>query len=274
MKRKKTETVAALEYMRTMPTSRWAWEFLRRNPDYENEYSCHANGALKQRREGNLDIYNLQRPEPEAEKWGLIFFADPDNNSQTAPVFWTMEANPRVIGVETVPRQKGDPKSLLNTIFDLRLFGATRIHLTDGYGKEHLLLLRGNRVVQMHCEGHTLLNGDVELRFILEGFGSLDAKIDTIRRLAQLYDKNSGANPTLRDGWSSKTASLRDALIALDVYQTGGNHVDTAVAIYGQQAVDDQYYNSDSSLKNKMYRARRRGIELMEGGYKALMQNT
>ena len=66
-------------------------------------------------------------------------------------------------------------------------------------GKEHFLLIRGERVVQLKCSGISMLNRDVEMRFILEGFGDLDAKLDTIRRLAKLYDDTTG-NASARQG--------------------------------------------------------------------------
>lgn len=255
-----------------MPKSRWAWEFLRRNPDYEVDFERHMLGALtRDTSNKSVEILRLERAEPGAEKWGLLFFASPNHTARTAPAFWTQNANPNVISVDLVPRQSGDPAGLVNSIFDLRLHGIRRILLTDSAQNEHLLIRRGGRVVQMRCTGHTLLQGDVELRFILEGFGDLDAKVSTIKRLAKLYNHHSGSHAH-GESWSTASAHLRDALIALDVYQAGEDHIDAAQAIHGETMVDTDFSKSDPALKNRMYRARKRGIELMQGGYLSLMK--
>ena len=116
-----------------------------------------------------------------------------------------------------------------------------------------------------------MLDGDVKLTFILEGFGSLDAKMKTIKRLAKLYNHVTESSANSMD-WSPRTASLRDALIALDIYQAGQNHYDAAKAILGKNVLDNGYASFEGALKNRMYRARKRGIELMQGGYQELMK--
>lgn len=259
--------------MRTLPKTRWAWEFLRRNPDYENDYGRHMEGALTRKRaEDGLEFLKLKRAEPDAEKWGLLFFASPNQTALTAPVFWCETVSPQVISVEAQPLNGDESQGMFDRLFDLALLGAKRIHLTDAAGHEHVLIQRGHRVVQMRCRGHTLLDGDVKLKFVLEGFGHIDAKFATIKRLAKLYDAHTG-NAALSTDWSASTGSLRDALIALDCYQAGQGYRETAIAIFGQQAADERFGDPDKSMKNRMVRARKKGLELMNGGYLDLMKN-
>ena len=259
--------------MRTLPKTRWAWEFLRRNPDYENDYGRHMEGALSRKTgEDGLEFLKLKRAEPDAEKWGLLFFASPNQTALTAPVFWCESVSPQVITVETQPLNGGESKGMFDRLFDLALFGSKRIHLTDADGHEHVLIQRGHRVVQMRCRGHTLLDGDVKLKFVLEGFGHIDAKFATIERLAKLYDAHTG-NAALSADWSASTASLRDALIALDCFQAGQGYRETAIAIYGKEAAKERFSDPDKSMKNRMVRARKKGLELMNGGYLDLMKS-
>jgi len=127
---------------------------LRRIPEYKAEYDRHKEGALTRRYDdSDLEILHLSRNEPEAEKWGLAFFANPDRAALSAPVFWTEHVSPHVVSVDVSLREPGDPISLINRLVDLRLFGCKRIHLTDADGNEHLLLQRGRRVVQLRCYG-------------------------------------------------------------------------------------------------------------------------
>ena len=272
MRNRETLTISSLSYLRTLPKTRWAWEFLRRNPAYESDYARHMEGALSRiSRHDGLELLKLKRPEPEAEKWGLLFFASPNQTALTGPVFWCESVSPQVITVEAQPFNGSESKGMLDRLFDLALFGSKRIHLTDASGNEHVLIQRGHRVVQMRCRGHTLLDGDVKLRFLLDGFGHIDAKFATIKRLAKLYDQHTG-NPAVESNWSASTASLRDALIALDVYQAGHGYRETAIAIYGEEAANERFADPDKSMKNRMVRARKKGIELMEGGYINLMK--
>ena len=266
-----TKNIQSLDYLRTMSKSRWAWEFLRRNPDYIKDFSSYTNGALYRQRRGNLELLRLSRAEPEAEKWGLLFFASPRKTAQEAPVFWTQAANSKVIKVETRPCLTEDQTKPIETLFDLRLIHGHPVHLTDGHGQEHALLERKNRVVQMKVYGNTLLNGDVKLNFILEGFDSLDNKLKMIKRLEKLYD-NRVENSVIATDWTARTANLRDALIALDIYQAGKHHIDAALAIYGERAIESGHSSFEGALKNRMYRARKRGIELMQGGYLNLIK--
>lgn len=272
MLKNKTETIRSLDYLRILPKSRWAWEFLRRNPAYERDYARHHQGALTRRTdETGLELLRLEKPEPDAEKWGLLFFTSPNQTALSAPVFWTEKASPQVVRVEAKVKGKDDPASLFGCLFDLKNFGDRRIHLTDAGGGEHVLIQRGGRIVQMRCGGHTLLDGDVKLRFILEGFGDLDAKFETIRRLSKLYNEHTG-NALLRNDWSATMANLRDALIALDVYQAGGSHLETAMEIYGERLGRQMFAQPDRSVKNRMARARKKGVDLMKGGYLDLMR--
>ena len=273
MRSEKTEAISSLQYMRTLPKTRWAWEFLRRNPDYETDYGRHMEGALSRKMgtEG-LEFLKLKRPEPEAEKWGLLFFTSPNQTALTAPVFWCETVSPQVITVEAQPLNGDETKGMFDRLFDLALLRSKRIHLTDAEGHEHVLIQRGHRVVQMRCRGHTLLDGDVKLKFVLEGFGHIDAKFATIKRLAKLYDAHTG-NAAQLEGWSTSTAHLRDALIALDCYLAGQGYRETAIAIYGQKATEERFSDPDKSMKNRMFRARKKGLDLMNGGYFDLMKS-
>jgi len=58
----------------------------------------------------------------------------------------------------------------------------------------------------------------------------------------------------------------------LDVYQAGRGYRETAIAIYGEKAASERFADPDKSMKNRMVRARKKGIELMEGGYINLMK--
>ncbi len=270
--RRQTETVASLEFLKDLPMTRWAWEFLRRNPDYEREFLAHVNGALSRRYANDGTEYlTLSQTEPAAEKWGLSFFTSPNQDAMTAPVFWTEEASPHVVCVHVTPNETGVGNAIFKAIFEKNFLGIRRIHFTDAEGREQLLLQQGKRIVQLRCRGLSLLAGDVDFSFVLDGFGDIDAKIETIRRLKRFYDAYTKTQKSGTD-WTPRILQLRDALIALDVAQADGSHYEAAVKIYGETRAAEEFQGEDSPLKSRMKRLRKKGVDLMEGGYLDLMK--
>lgn len=268
----KTEAILSLEYLMELPRTRWAWEFLRRNPEYVDEHEQHQNGHLLRKISPNgTEFLKLKREEPGAEKWGLLFYADPNDNALNAPAFWIERVSPSVVNVEVARSQSDDSLQLISKLFDLNFFGLKRVHLTDANGDEHLLLQRGERVVQLRCSGHTLLDPDVKLRFILDGFGSLDAKVDTIKRLYKLYEEHIKEQKSHRL-WDHSGRQIRDSLIALDVYQAGLGYFETAVAIHGESYTEEHFNTDSERLKSRMRRLRQAGLKYMNGGYLNLMK--
>lgn len=75
------------DYARKLSRTRWAWEFLRRNPDFLEDARRHGPDELSVR-EACRSI-TLIRPliDPcDAERWGA-FFPDPSLNGFDANVF-------------------------------------------------------------------------------------------------------------------------------------------------------------------------------------------
>lgn len=68
-------TLAEYDYVRTLPNTAWAWEFLRRNPDYQRAYRLNAGrcGYFYQHRSG-ITLCRLRRRCRKAEAWGLCSF--------------------------------------------------------------------------------------------------------------------------------------------------------------------------------------------------------
>ena len=52
-------------YTRDLTPEGWAWEFLRRNPEYRAECAAHVSKCGE------------QAADPDAELWGLVGFSDP-----------------------------------------------------------------------------------------------------------------------------------------------------------------------------------------------------
>ena len=68
-------SLQAYEYLRTATKSDWAWEYLRRNADYQPEARLHhRRGVVRQRLATGPVLTRMRARHLRAEKWGLCCF--------------------------------------------------------------------------------------------------------------------------------------------------------------------------------------------------------
>ena len=85
------------DYIDSLPPEGLAWEFLRRNENYQREFNSH-----KQRRKVDAD-----------KKWGLRFFSDPSHSAVDQPIYWSPSADPAVLVMTATP-DEFDPKESMD----------------------------------------------------------------------------------------------------------------------------------------------------------------
>lgn len=252
------------DYTWTLSRSRWAWEFLRRNPEFRaaatpeyrarisNRIACHGITILRPKSD---------QAEAEAEHWGLAIMPDPDLNAFDANVFWRASLYPRQICVQVVPRSETE----VDQIFEKTARHCQIIHLTDLAGREYLLLKGNGRVAQVGCSGLSLLSFEpVRVKFTIDALGTFDDTVSTIDRATKLYESDFNDSEPI---WSRSALSWRNALIALDANRIGLSYLETASVIYGEQRAHEAWSGSGRAMKDEMKRALQRGRDLRDGGY-------
>lgn len=127
------------DYAWKLSRSRWAWEFLRRNPDFLEDARRHGPDELSVREAcRSITIIRPRIDQCDAERWGLAFFPDPSLTGFDANVFWSAGLYPRQVQVQVGPRAPGEVCDIFEKTTNIcRIF-----HLTDTSGRE-LLLLKG-----------------------------------------------------------------------------------------------------------------------------------
>lgn len=254
------------DYAWKLSRSRWAWEFLRRNPDFLEDARRHGPNELSVREAcRSITIIRPRIDQCDAERWGLAFFPDPSLNGFDANVFWSAGLYPRQVQVQVGPRAPGEVCDIFEKTTSIcRIF-----HLTDTSGRE-LLLLKGNGcVVQVRCTGMSLLAMEpVRMRFLIDGGESLEQKYRILKEAHRIYGDSSVQEPVT---WSRGALILRNALIAFDCHAAGLSLRDTAAVIYGKDRADEAWAGPSRSMKDEMRRARDRGIELVGSGYRELL---
>lgn len=216
----------------------YAWEFLRRNPDYCAEFlrcAASATDALDPR-------------------WGLRFPADPTRPAEAAEVFWRAEIAPGVvIPLEADHAGPGGALPRLKPVGPPRR-GKDGLHLRMSGGLQ--LLLRGDARPQ----GPLV----VVLAFDRE-FGLRVRAVQTLQRTAR-----GEAAPRSRLTDAQRTR-LDRSLRALDGSLKRESYRGIARALFGEAAVQRESWKT-SSLRGVTIRLVRSGRDLMEGGYLRLLR--
>jgi len=256
------------DYMAKLTRSRWAWEALRRNADFRADAACRPKGELS-RKEAcrNITIIKPRIDQTIAESWGLAFIPDPNLNALDADVFWSDGIYPRKLTVQVSPRQPSE----MCEIYERTTSVCRVVHFSDRVGREQLLLKTRDCVVQVRCEGLSLLSLEpVRMKVVFDKFSELDAKLKLLERAMELY-----GDPKLDDAprWTRETLALRNAMIALDCIEAGLSHFDCAKIIYGLQRAAADWKAPGGAMKSEMKRAFRKGVYLREGGYRDLLSS-
>ncbi|MCB9961702.1 MAG: DUF2285 domain-containing protein [Hyphomonas sp.] len=254
------------DYTWKLSRSRWAWEFLRRNPEFLADTARHSADELSTREAcRSITIIRPRTDQCDAERWGLAFFPDPSQNGFDANVFWSAGLYPRQVQVQVGPCGPGEHCD----IYEKTTSVCRIIHLTDTSGRE-LLLLKGNGcVVQVRCTGMSLLAMEpVRMRFLIEGGENLEQRYRILKEAHRIYGDDSSHEFAI---WSRGGLSLRNALVAFDCHAASLSLRDTAAVIYGKDRADEAWAGPSRSMKDEMRRARARGIELVGGGYRDLL---
>lgn len=251
-------------YTQALSPRLWAWEFLRRNNQFLADAALHAGSKISVRQiRPNLKLIALETNQNDAEKWGLAFFPDPASNGCQAEVFWSSR-NPRnQVHVQISPSATGRHCDIYRQV--IRSCRIT--HLTDTNGREHLLLKRSSQVVQAHCSGMSLLSSaPVHVGFLISETGELKESFRALRNALQVFRPYPGMTC-----WTRTSLALRNALIAYDCMIAGRSIRETAIAIYGRERTVTEWKSPGRALKDQIRRSRRKGKDLVNGGYVRLL---
>lgn len=219
----------------------FAWEFLRRNPEYRAEFArgSAASGAGEVR----LD-----------RRWGLRFAVDPALPAPRAEVFWREDVAPGlVVPLIDDPRGQGRPARAPLGVGSARR-GEDGLHMRLAAGLQ--LLFRG----EARPDGPVL----VVLTFD-QDFGLRVRAVEALQRARDgRLQQRSRLTPAQR-------ARLARCLVALDGRRRGDSYRDIARTVFGAAALDREDWRT-ASLRDVTIRLARTGKALMQGGYLKLLR--
>lgn len=204
----------------------WAWEFLRRNP----EYGGLAPSQLRKRRIGqtSLSVIEARDCAADQQRWGLCYIEDAACPAVTANLFWQAEADPRVLVVAARRCLGADD---VNRI-DFASMPAEVTVLKLESGTEHVLIRSGTHSLQISVNEGSVLQGPVTLKFQISGLRHTPLKILALKRLTAF--QNLGRFPASLFTPDSRAQRWFMALRALDMQSAGHSREEIAQALLGE----------------------------------------
>jgi len=258
-----------------MPNAAWAWEFLRRNAEYQRD--CRRASDILPSPfilSSGASFLRLTQSIPKAEKWGLLTFADPEKPAIDANVFWSprlLAGAVRVRLTEIGNSQANLPRQEETII--LSALKTRRIILDTADGVRHIVL-NGHRFwIQLFCDTDLPPGENAEIGIRIDNARYMRRRLDTAAQLLSLYRSNNGQLSLI--GRRHNSNLLINALTAFDIRngfeRPKGDLKDIAEAIVGKARVDADWGVNDRALKAQIKRTLARADRLIGGDYKSFL---
>jgi hypothetical protein len=253
---------ATYAYVLNLCRSDLAWEYLRRDPEYQRDYRLFRRGADRPRRLGSGQyLTRLRRRSPRCERWGLDPLVDPTCPAPLAPLCWIIgEAAPVLDGV--AERATGHEPAALS----IESYNSARHIVIGPTGEEYVLLRDAERAAILRLEGSRASLGAVNVTFLVRDLPDPHLLAQRFRNLRRLV-----AAPRSHVRPSRARFFHRDALIALDARLLGLSQSEIAVLLHGADAVRSSWSRSSGSIRERIRHLLARGQKLRDGAYRELL---
>ena len=218
----------------------WAWEYLRRNPNYRTD-TAKRDPAL-------------------ATNWSLLRFEDPELDARHADVFWQPHVGKHVLPLIADAK----PQSEDGQCFSMDKLRC-RVIVHDAAEYRHVLFTEHGRALQIVVAGHADLQKVTFLTPVLAPPQLRFARLLVIRRFSDLL-LHGYLRPSLYPP-ENRAQRLMQILLALDASFAGVHHRDIAIALFGEGRVDRDWHHPHNYLRDHIRRAIAYGRDLMNGGY-------
>ncbi len=255
--------LAAYDYLSRLSMDRWAWEYLRRNPEFRRDAALRQDDEISERMAPCAPIRMLKSRTEQilAERWSLVFMPDPDLNGFEADAVWSRAAFPDQVEIHCSPRA---PEEVCD-IWERTLPICTITHVSDRLGREFLLVRGKGCVVQVRCTGLPLIGLEpVRMKFTISDIDAYERKAKVQKAALELYGDGPDLSVPL---WTKTTQILRNGLIALDCLEKDMSRREIAVLLYGEARVADAWNDDKGSLRDAVKYLVRKAEGLRDGGY-------
>ena len=250
------------DYLDTLNYSELAWEYLRRNPDYQRDF---ANLTTPIQKPDILPSGHRvwQAPDLSAtvSHWGLWPLVDPELSALDAPICWLPDTGAAVLTATAA-------RAPIATEADLSLvtLNCVRHIVVRKDGVQCLLAHNTDLSIALQIQGDRIVDAPINVTIQLHG-------LRFAAKTGLLLSKLPGllATPQRHICFTPRRKNLRDALIAFDGHLAGAQYRDVAYLIFGRAEVTAAWSKSNRRMKDSVIRSLERGRDLVRGGYLRLM---
>lgn len=191
---------------------------------------------------------------------------DPKLSHEQACVAWRKDC----IGWSTnvTAKPKSSPGNKVE--FDLKTARFDKAFVVIKTGRQHLYMRIGLHSSCLDITGASVLMQPVKMRFII---GDINQIGDAISVLEAASSAATGKGKPRQKSIPEQTQAHRlRYLIAIDKALNGALLREIGTAIYDEKHALAEWNNPESrAFKDKIKRAKRRGLSLMQGGYRKLL---
>lgn len=245
----------------------FAWEFLRRNPNYRIAYErSRASANLPHKINSGGSYIRLKSASKAAEKWGLQSFANPDLDYLEAHVFWTHEAFHHALPIEFGRETAANLSEKSIRFSDI---SCTRQHLITQNGQRETVLKSPFFWLQLHGQPPSPTKENSRIIVQLDGRSGMRRRLDVLQCLADLRDDKSYDDAQEKP--PQMFENLQFYLKILDLKPLEMSYKDMSALIIGEERTETDWDSHGCSLKSKMVRGTTRAVELMETDYLKLL---
>jgi len=245
----------------------YAWEFLRRNPEYRIAYErSRASSHKPQSINSGGSFIRLKASSKAAEKWGLQSFADPDLNYLEAHIFWAHSSFKQALSIEFEQDKSSNISEKSIRFSDI---SCTRHHLITEDGRRETVLKSPFFWLQLYGQPPSPTKENSRIVIRIDGRKGMRRRLEVLQFLAELRDNkpydNEGQDLPLM------LQNFQFYLKILDLKPLGMSYKDMSSRIIGEDRTLADWDSHGCSLKSKMVRGASRAIELMESDYLGLL---
>jgi hypothetical protein len=236
---------AAYLYVLHLDGPALAWEYLRRNPEYQRAWQRHR-----------------RHPQHEALRWGLRLLEDPARDARDAYPDWSPDPSSVV---QVYPDADPTADALL---FQLWRFPGRKHLMHDG---KRLVLTTQivNRMLRMAIS--PALEDGMAYAYAVRAGCKLSERWRAIEAELALLDTANVQPVAITTGRPGRASMLHmRTLQALDGTLAGASQRGVAEVLFGIAVVTERWYD-DGDLRAQVRRMIRRGQTLMDGGYHRLL---
>jgi len=259
--------MAAYDRLLTLPYSGWSWEYKRRDAALQATARRLSRSApIVLRRSDGSRLVKLKTRSFEAEKFGLHFIPDPSLSAFETTPFW-------------LPEVMSANLEAASEIADRKARGAAPLKWDDIPGEKHFLIAPGRRpklviaspgyAAQLAIEENALPVPQAMYLSLRLGAGHLSG--DNLRYVEEFAALCHGKDVQCRPLRGLSPETLRKAIIALDGHLANVKQRQIAETIFGAKMVEEDWDNGPKSYKSKTRRLIKKGVELMQTGYRDLL---